>query len=78
MLGKDVAVTTVDGEVVAVKIPAAVQFGERVRLEGKGMPNLHTGTRGAMVIEVMIRTVAITAEHQNLVNEIVNLLPPSP
>lgn len=50
-LGTRVKVGTLDGEVL-VRIPPGTQSGQRVRLPGKGLPNLKTGRRGDHFVEI--------------------------
>ncbi|HLL54082.1 MAG TPA: J domain-containing protein [Myxococcaceae bacterium] len=54
-LGAEVKVPTFDGDVM-VRIPAGSQSGRKLRLKGKGMPNLKGGGRGDLylVLKVMV------------------------
>ncbi len=52
MFGARVPCVTFDGE-VQLKIPAASQAGNRLRLKDKGLPK-HDGTRGALVVELRV------------------------
>jgi molecular chaperone DnaJ len=51
--GASITVPTPDGE-VSLKIPAGTQTGKRLRLRGKGVPDLHGGTRGDFYVRVMV------------------------
>ena len=53
MLGASVTVPTPDGE-VSLKIPPGTQSGKRLRLRGKGVPDLHGGARGDFYVRAMI------------------------
>lgn len=55
MLGAQVRVPTFDGD-VTVTVPAASQSGRKLRLKGKGVPNLKGGPRGDLylVLKVMV------------------------
>lgn len=53
VLGGSVTVPTPDGE-VSLKIPAGTQSGKRLRLRGKGVPDLHGGARGDFYVRTMI------------------------
>jgi curved DNA-binding protein len=74
ILGKTISVQGIDGETVEIMIPARVQFGDRIRIAGNGMTVLGTQARGSLVAEVVIHTPEITEEHQNLVNQISEIL----
>ncbi|MCS6957927.1 MAG: molecular chaperone DnaJ [Aquificaceae bacterium] len=54
VLGTELDVPTLDGGTVRVKIPAGVQNGDTIRVEGKGMPKLMTEGRGDLFIRVHI------------------------
>lgn len=51
--GTRVHLPTPDGE-VALRIPAGSQSGRRLRLRGKGAPNLESGTRGDLLARILI------------------------
>ena len=53
MVGASVTVPTPDGE-VSLKIPPGTQSGKRLRLRGKGVPDLHGGARGDFYVRAMI------------------------
>jgi molecular chaperone DnaJ len=52
-LGDDVAIDTLDGEVV-FKIPAGTQSGQQFRLRGKGVPDLRGGDRGDQIVTIQV------------------------
>ena len=52
VLGKDLSVETLSGE-VTVKMPPGIQDGQKLRLRGKGLPN-RDGTNGDMYVRVRI------------------------
>jgi DnaJ-class molecular chaperone len=52
-LGKNIDVPTIDGT-AKVSIPKGVQSGTKLRLKGKGVPNLKTKRRGDQYVEVKI------------------------
>jgi molecular chaperone DnaJ len=68
-LGADVDVPTLEGrEKVAVK--AGTQSGEQVRLRGKGLPNVHDGRRGDLVVTVEVEVPKkITSRQRELLTE---------
>jgi molecular chaperone DnaJ len=52
-LGADVDVPTLEGR-VKMPLKAGTQPGEHVRLRGKGLPNVHDGRRGDLVVTVEV------------------------
>lgn len=54
VLGASINVPTPDGE-VSLKIPAGTQSGRRLRLRGKGVPDLHGGARGDLYVRTMVQ-----------------------
>jgi molecular chaperone DnaJ len=52
-LGANILVQTVDGK-VNLTIPPGIQGGQRLRLAGRGVPNLKTGRRGDHFVEVKV------------------------
>ena len=55
-LGGEVEAPTLDGEVTTVTVPAGTQSGSRLRARGEGMPNLQSGRRGDLHLDVLVRT----------------------
>ena len=53
LLGASITVPTPDGE-VSMKIPPGTQSGKRLRLRGKGVPDLHGGARGDFYVRVLV------------------------
>jgi molecular chaperone DnaJ len=53
LLGASIKVPTPDGE-VSLKIPPGTQSGRRLRLRGKGVPDLHGGARGDFYVRTMV------------------------
>ncbi len=54
MLGTELEVPTLDGKKVKVKVPAGVQPGETIRLEGYGMPKLMSEGKGDLFVRINI------------------------
>ncbi|MBN1904562.1 MAG: J domain-containing protein [Deltaproteobacteria bacterium] len=52
--GASIPVPTIDG-IVNLKIPAASQSGQSLRLKGKGAINLKTGARGDMMVKLVVK-----------------------
>jgi molecular chaperone DnaJ len=55
-LGGEIEMPTIDGSRMKVSIPEGAQTGKRMRLRGKGMPNLRGGPQGDMVVELFVET----------------------
>lgn len=53
ILGDEVAIDGVEGE-IPLEIPAGVQPGQRLTLKGHGLPPLHGGKRGDLIVEVNV------------------------
>ena len=53
VLGASIKVPTPDGE-VSLKIPPGTQSGRRLRLRGRGVPDLHGGARGDLYVRTMV------------------------
>ncbi len=71
ILGGEVEIPTLDGTKTRVKIPEGTQTGRRFRLRGKGMPELETGARGDLIVEVRVETpVNLTRRQKELVREL--------
>ncbi|MCC6785643.1 MAG: molecular chaperone DnaJ [Planctomycetes bacterium] len=65
VLGDEVEIPTITGELVALKIPAGTQPGEKLRVRNQGLPRLDGYGRGHLYVEVQIDVPKkITAEQQ--------------
>ncbi len=53
VLGGEIEVSTLDA-VKKIKIPEGTQPGQRIRLDGEGVPNVHSGKRGSLIFEAHI------------------------
>jgi molecular chaperone DnaJ len=68
-LGAQINVPTLEGE-VSVKLPAGTQSGKRLRLNGKGVPQLRGGARGDLYCQVMAETpVRVSGELKELLKK---------
>jgi molecular chaperone DnaJ len=68
-LGADVDVPTLEGR-VKVPVKAGTQSGEQVRLRGKGLPNVHDGRRGDLVVTVEVEVPRkLTSRQRELLAE---------
>ena len=55
VLGGEAQVKTLDGETMALKIPAGTQVGSVLRIPGKGLPKINNpNVRGDMFVRVRI------------------------
>jgi molecular chaperone DnaJ len=68
-LGSEVEVPTLDGK-ETVKIPAGTQVGQVFRLKGKGVPVVHSSTRGDQLVVVKLQTPKnLSARQRELLKE---------
>lgn len=69
-LGGEIEMPTIDGGRANVKIPEGAQTGKRLRLRGKGMPNVHTGELGDLYVEIYVETPRnLTSRQKELLRE---------
>ncbi|MEM0976255.1 MAG: molecular chaperone DnaJ [Pseudomonadota bacterium] len=69
-LGGEVEVPTIDGGKSRVAIPEGAQSGKQMRLKGKGMPALRSGSQGDLYLEISVETpVNLTARQKELLKE---------
>jgi DnaJ-class molecular chaperone len=77
-LGRKIEVPTIDGT-AELSIPPGVQSGTKLRLKGKGVPNLKTKVRGDQYIEIKIAMPdEISAEDRTKYEEIEKTHPYNP
>jgi len=77
-LGAQIDVPTIDGT-AKVKIPQGVQNGSKLRLKGKGVPNLKTAARGDQFVEVkIVMPKKIREEEKKRIEEIAESSPYNP
>lgn len=55
MTGVDCTVTGLDDKTIKFKIPAGTQYGQLIRLRGKGMPNPEINRKGDLLIQVGVQ-----------------------
>jgi molecular chaperone DnaJ len=68
-LGADVDVPTLEGR-TKVAVKSGTQSGEQVRLRGKGLPNVHDGRRGDLVVTVEVEVPKkLTPRQRELLEE---------
>jgi molecular chaperone DnaJ len=63
-LGGDINVTTIDNTTVQVNIAHGTQTGKKMRLSGKGMPNVRSGIKGNLIIQLWVNIPEKLTEHQ--------------
>jgi molecular chaperone DnaJ len=73
VLGGEVEVPALDGK-LRMKIPAGTQCGKTFRLNGKGMPDLHSRNMGDELVRVDIEIpTKLTAQQRQLIEEFARL-----
>lgn len=72
MIGGEIEVPTIDGGKATIKIPSGTQDGDKIKLNGKGMPILGGGGRvGNLVVTTKIDIPKnLTTEEKKLVEEL--------
>lgn len=68
-LGGSIDIPGLDGEEVAIEIPAGIQSGKQLRQRGAGMPVLQGRGRGDLVIEVTVETPTRLSREQRALLE---------
>ena len=68
VLGGDVSIPTLNGD-ARVAVPKGTQAGTRVRLKGKGMPNVSGRGRGDLFVELMVDTPRQVSKDQRALLE---------
>lgn len=70
-LGGEIQIPGLDGETLAIEIPAGIQSGKQLRKRGAGMPVLQGRGRGDLVIEIQVETpTKLTARQKELLREL--------
>ncbi|MFN3550926.1 MAG: molecular chaperone DnaJ [Endomicrobiia bacterium] len=64
VLGGEVEVPTIEGNKIKISIPAGTKPKKVFRVKSKGMPDLHTGKRGDLYIEIEIQVPTKLDEKQ--------------
>lgn len=71
VLGTKVAIPTMDGKELNVKIPAGMQAGGKLRLQGKGLPQGPKGPQGDLMVKINIEVPKeLSAEQKKLLKEL--------
>ena len=70
-LGGAIEIPGIDGEMIALDIPAGIQSGKQLRKRGAGMPVLQGRGRGDLVIEITVETpTRLSARQKELLREL--------
>ncbi len=70
-LGGGIEIPGIDGERLAVDIPAGIQSGKQLRKRGAGMPVLQGRGRGDLVVEITVETpTKLSARQKELLREL--------
>ena len=73
VLGAEVEVPTLKG-MESVTIPSGTQTGEIFRVRGAGVPNVHTGRHGDLLVETRVEIPArVSAEQEELLRQLAQL-----
>ena len=68
-LGTEAEVPTMNGR-VSMKIPAGTQSGTVFRVRGKGLPDVHEGRTGDLLVRVIVETPHVSGAQRRLVEEL--------
>jgi molecular chaperone DnaJ len=70
-LGGQIEIPGLDGERLAIDIPAGIQSGKQLRRRGAGMPVLQAKGRGDLVVEITVETpTRLTPRQKELLREL--------
>jgi molecular chaperone DnaJ len=74
-LGTEIRVLTFDG-LETLKVPEGIQSGETLRVRGKGVPMVNSGSRGDLIVHIEVRTPKkLTREQRRLFEQLRDTLP---
>jgi len=74
-LGFEAEVPTLDGDPTSLKVPAGTQSGRVFTIRGKGIPRLHAGGRGDLLVRADVRTPTdLTDEQRDLLRQLAESL----
>jgi len=69
-LGGETIIETIEGR-LTLKIPSGTPSGEKFRIKGKGVPDLHSGSRGNQIVKVIVRIPKrLTREQRRILEEL--------
>ncbi len=76
-LGGTAKVVGIMGEKYTVKIPAGTQFGDLLRIRGGGLPDIHTGRRGDLLLQIIVVVPErLTREQKAALEKLLSTEPP--
>jgi len=71
MLGSTLTITTIDGKMLSINIPAGTQPETTLSCKGEGMPNVRSGQRGNLLIKIKVEIPKkISKEQAKLIEDI--------
>ncbi len=71
VLGGEETVKAIDGDKVAINIPAGTEVGTVLRVPGKGLPRMNSSTRGDMMVRVFVNVPKrVTEEERELLQKL--------
>ena len=70
MIGCDKIIQGIDGREYNIKIPKACQFGTKFGLQGQGLYQMNTDARGDLIVNVTVKTLALSDEQLNILRNI--------
>lgn len=73
-LGTEIEIPTIEGNVEPLKIPVGIQYGEELRLRGKGIPYLNSFGSGDLIVQMGINTPTnLNEKEKELLREFIEL-----
>lgn len=73
ILGKKIQINAIDGKTLETEIPAGIQIGQILNIQGYGMPNVsNSNMRGRLLIEFNFKTPMLTQEQKEQLKKIIN------
>jgi molecular chaperone DnaJ len=74
-LGSEIEVPSLEGK-EKLKIPAGTQGGSQFRIRGKGVPQVHGGKRGDLIVHVRVAVPnKLTREQKKVFEQLLDMLP---
>jgi curved DNA-binding protein len=70
MTGCDKIIQGIDDREYNIKIPRACQFGTKFGLQGQGLYQMNTDTRGDLIVNVTIKTLSLSDDQLNILRNI--------
>jgi DnaJ-class molecular chaperone len=70
MTGCDKIIQGIDGREYNIKIPKACQFGTKFGLQGQGLYQMNTDARGDLIVNVTVKTLALSDDQLNILRNI--------